>query len=213
MKNTISNIGMNDDQLVALRQAAYNIGNVVGRREVREAHVYALQIEGELRFHTTFDNTIPGPWAFRICSTRWSQSQGQCVDRVNLFCEEALVGALMEDMSLGRDAGAKQYAEAHAINDKLEALDKAAVLRLDSKYGTTAYFKTRDDAEAWAETHATDTYAAWSAVYVAPEHDPLVHAIVGAIKDESGEAMDGLWKAFLGKGAAAAGIDFRGGTR
>lgn len=199
MQYTISNISMNDTQLEALRQAAYNAGNVVGRREVREANIYALKGEDGPKFVTTFDNTFPGPWSFRVCSTRWSQSQNQYVAVVNDFCEETLAKALLEDLTLGREAGAKQYAEANAVNDKFDALEKKALARFPSQYGTLAYFEQRDDAEAWAEFQAASTYAEWSAVYVAFENDPLVHAIVGAVSDETGTTLDGLWRAYVGK--------------
>lgn len=208
MKRIVS-IDLSRTALEALSNALFKAGQVVGRRETRQANVFLLKDGNDIKVVTTFEKSTPCHWGFLVGTARWSVTLGEYVVSKNDFIDTEYPGQgwVVEILEEGIASGKKAYDEAVAINDELEALDKEAVVRFDSKYGTTAYFLEQTTAEAWAKANAAE-YSPWSAVFVSFEDDALVHAILEAWKDEGGlRGIGGLWRAFVSKKAVSAEVE------
>lgn len=198
--NRIASIVLSHTALEALSNALFNAGQVVGRREVRRANVFLLKKDDDFQVITTFDNSVPGPWGLLVGSARWSAHKGGYVVSKNDFLDAEYPGWgwVVENLEAGIASGVKAYDEAVSASNELEALDKEAVVRFDSKYGTTAYFQERATAEAWSKANAAEHHP-WRVVFVSFENDALVHGIVRTWKDEGGPEVDGLWRADVSK--------------
>lgn len=198
--NRIASITLKHSEIEALSAALFNAGQIVGRREVQRTNVFLINDKNEKRVVTTFDNYAPGLWGLLIGVARWSDAKEEFVISTNNFLDAEYPGQgwVVENLEAGIASGTKAYDEVVSTNEVLEALDKAAVVRFDSEYGTTAYFQDRETAEEWSKSNAAEHHP-WTVVFVSFENDALVHAIVGAWKDEGGPSLDGLWKAFVSK--------------
>lgn len=206
--NRIVSIVLSHTALEALSNALFNAGQVVGRREVRRANVFLLKDGDDCKVFTTFDNSVPGPWGLLVGSARWSVSKGEYVVSKNDFLDSEYPGQgwVVENLEAGIASGMKAYDEAVATNDELEALDKEAVVRFDSEFGTTAYFQERADAEAWSKANAAEHHP-WSVVWVNRANDSLVEAILAKWKEDGGPELEGLWNAFVSKKAVSAEVE------
>lgn len=197
--NRIAKIVLSSNEIDNLAQALFNAGRIVGRREVRRANVFvslSRSNEPEHVFTTTFDNTVPGPWALLVGSVRWSISRGEYVVSKNDFLDEDMFTFVEGHLNEGLASGIKDLEEAIAAKEAIEALEENIIFRFHSQYGASAYFQERGDAEAWAMAKAGDNHP-WSAIWASLETDPFVHAIVGKIKEDGGPALDGLWYVFV----------------
>lgn len=198
--NRIVSIVLSHTALEALSNALFNAGHIVGRRESHWAQVFLKKDGDDCKVFTTFDDSVPIPWALLVGSARWSVSKGEFVVSKNDFLDSEYPGQgwVVENLEAGIASGMNAYDEAVAANDELEALDKKAVVRFDSEFGTTAYFLERADAEAWTKANAAE-HSLWSVVWVHRANDSLVKAMLAKWKEDGGPELRGLWNAFVSK--------------
>lgn len=195
MKVQLIKIAIETQVSDALLAAAHNAGQVVGRREVRRANLYLTSPNGVHDFITTFDQTMPSPYALLLASIRWSPTQGKYVTVANALLEATIMQDIGIEIAKGLTLGIEAWDDANKIIDDIEALKGKVLAEANSDAGRSAWFAKQEDAELWAVSLCQGN--PYTVKFVSLEADDMVHAIVGKIKDQTGEALDGIYKGFI----------------
>jgi hypothetical protein len=117
MKVQLIKIAIETQVSDALLAAAHNAGQVVGRREARRANLYLTSPNGIHAFQTTFDQTMPSPYALLLASIRWSPTQGKYVTVANTLLEATIMQDIEIEIAKGLTSGIEAWHEANKIID------------------------------------------------------------------------------------------------